>query len=83
MERVGSVLVPTKSQSLQKRLLHREQGVPLKGPFLGHFSQGNFAKVNENVHFGVFRIFCVLSLLRLGILTLLRVAFEACFAWQF
>ena len=26
------------------------KGVPLEGPFLGHFSQGNFGKVNENVH---------------------------------
>ena len=34
------------------------QGVPLKGPFLGHFSQGNLSKVNENVHFSDFRMFC-------------------------
>ena len=43
---------------LSKRLLHREQGVPLKGPFLGHFSQGNLGEMNENAHFSVFRIFC-------------------------
>ena len=44
-----------------KCLLHRRQGVPLKGPFLGHFSQGNLSKVNEIVHFSDFRMFCFLS----------------------
>ena len=39
-------------------LVQRGKGVPLKGPFFAHFSQGNFAKVNEIVHFSVFRIFC-------------------------
>ena len=38
-------------------VLHREQGVPLKGPFLALFSQGILSKVNENAHFGHFRIF--------------------------
>ena len=28
-----------------------KKGVPLKGPFLAHFSQGNFGKVNEIVLF--------------------------------
>ena len=45
-------------RTLSKCLLHRRQGVPLKGPFLGHFSQGNLSKVNENVHFSDFRMFC-------------------------
>ena len=48
------------------KFLHRGKGVPLKGPFLAHFSQGNFGKVNENVHFGDFRIFAFFkTLLRL------------------
>ena len=49
--------------------LHRGKGVPLEGPFLGCFSQGNLTKVNEIVLFHRFRIFCNSSLLRLGILT--------------
>ena len=40
-------------------LLHRGQGVPLKGPFLGYFSQGNLSKVNQIVHFSVFSLFCL------------------------
>ena len=40
-----------------KGLFHRGKGVPLKGPFFAHFSQGNFGKVNEIVLFRVFRIF--------------------------
>ena len=51
------------------------KGVPLKGPFLGHFSQGNLSKVNEIVHFSDFRMFCIWSLLRLVVLTPLRLAF--------
>ena len=43
----------------EKKPLSQAQGVPLEGPFLGHFSQGNFGKVNENVHFSDFRIFCI------------------------
>ena len=39
--------------------LHRGKGVPLEGPFLGCFSQGNFGKVNEIVLFHHFRIFCI------------------------
>ena len=42
-------------------LFHREQGVPLEGPFLAHFSQGNLGKMNEIVHFSGFRIFCGLG----------------------
>ena len=38
--------------------LHRGKGVPLEGPFLGCFSQGNLTEMNENAHFSVFRIFC-------------------------
>ena len=33
------------------------KGVPLEGPFLGHFSQGILGEMNENTHFSVFRIF--------------------------
>ena len=36
---------------------HREQGVPLEGPFLGHFSQGILGEMNEKTHFSDFRIF--------------------------
>ena len=39
-------------------LLHRGKGVPLEGPFLGCFSQGNLTKVNEIALFHRFRIFC-------------------------
>ena len=46
--------------------LHRGKGVPLKGPFLAHFSQGNLSKVNENAHFSVFRIFCSFDPILLG-----------------
>ena len=49
-----------------KCLLHRRKGVPLKGPFLGHFSQGNLSKVNENVHFSDFRMFCYFDPTPLG-----------------
>ena len=52
-----------------KCLLHRRQGVPLKGPFLGHFSQGNLSKVNENVLFSDFRMFCYFDPTSLGFLT--------------
>ena len=71
-----------------KGLFHRGKGVPLKGPFFAHFSQGNFGKVNEIVLFSVFRIFCNFSLLRLAgnssllrlvILTLLHSAIPAGF----
>ena len=48
-------------QNPLKCLLHRRQGVPLKGPFFGHFSQGILSKVNENVHFSDFRMFCILT----------------------
>ena len=34
------------------------QGVPLEGPFLALFSQGNLTKVNEMRSFRGFRIFC-------------------------
>ena len=59
---------------------HRGKVVPLEGPFLGCFSQGNFGEMNENTHFSDFRIFCYFdptslgsfSLLRLVILSLLR-----------
>ena len=37
---------------------HRGKGVPLEGPFLGHFSQGILGEMNENTHFSDFRIFC-------------------------
>ena len=47
---------------------HRGKGVPLKGPFLALFSQGNFGKVNENAYFSVFRIFCYVSPVSLGYL---------------
>ena len=70
----------------RKRLLHRRQGVPLKGPFLAPFSQGNFGKVNEIVLFSRFCIFCNFSLLRLGYFYFvwhfnpLRLAIGVCFA---
>ena len=53
-------------------LLHRGKGVPLKGPFLGHFSQGNLSKVNENVHFSDFRMFCYFDPVSVGYFSLLR-----------
>ena len=37
---------------------HRGKGVPLKGPFLGCFSQGILGEMNENTHCSDFRIFC-------------------------
>ena len=37
---------------------HREQGVPLEGPFLGHFSQGILGEMNEKTYFSDFNIFC-------------------------
>ena len=40
-----------------KSVLHRGQGVPLKGPFLGHFSQGILGEMNEKTHFSDFNIF--------------------------
>ena len=67
-ETYGVGWIPSKFQSFQKRLLHREQGVPLKGPFLGHFSQGILDEMNQKTHFSDFRIFCF---------------FEAGFAWHF
>ena len=80
VESVGSL---PNSSPFKKRLLHREQGVPLKGPFLGHFSQGNFAKVNENAHFSVFCIFGYFDPASLGHLSLLCLAVRAYFVWQF
>ena len=52
----------------EKSLFHKGKGVPLEGPFLGYFSQGNFGKVNENVHFSDFRMFCFWSPVSLGVL---------------
>ena len=71
--------------------LHRGKGVPLEGPFLGCFSQGNLTKVNEIVLFHRFRIFCYLdpaslgnsSLLRLGILTSFHLAIPTYFVGLF
>ena len=48
--------------------LHRGKGVPLEGPFLGCFSQGNLSKVNEIVLFHHF---------------FASFAFEAYFVWLF
>ena len=48
---------------------HRGKGVPLEGPFLGHFSQGILGEMNENTHFSDFRIFCFFELLFLRIST--------------
>ena len=41
--------------------LHRGKGVPLEGPFLGCFSQGNLTEMNEMRVFGHFRMFCILA----------------------
>ena len=49
-----------------KGLFHRGKGVPLKGPFFAHFSQGNFGKVNEMRVFRVFNIFCFFEPASLG-----------------
>ena len=60
----------------EKRLFHRRQGVPLKGPFLALFSQGNLSKVNEIVHFSDFRIFCSFDPASLGYLSLIHAIME-------
>ena len=53
--------------------------VPLKGPFLGHFSQGNLSKVNENAHFSDFRMFCCFDPASLGCFSLLRLVVNISF----
>ena len=40
------------------RALTGSKGVPLEGPFLGHFSQGNLGEMNEKTYFSDFNIFC-------------------------
>ena len=46
--------------------LHRGKGVPLKGPFLGCFSQGNLTEMNEMRGFRGFRMFWDCNLPHLG-----------------
>ena len=46
--------------------LHRGKGVPLEGPFLGCFSQGNLTEMNEMRVFRGFRMFWDSDLLHLG-----------------
>ena len=56
---------------------------PLEGPFLGCFSQGNLAKVNEIVLFHHFRIFCCFNPASLGNSSLLRLVILTRFTWPF
>ena len=49
-----------------KSVLHRGQGVPLKGPFFAHFSQGILSEMNENAPFRVFASFGILDPTSLG-----------------
>ena len=53
-------------KELEKRASQGARGVPLKGPFLALFSQGNLTKVSENAPFRVFCIFWLFWSLPLG-----------------